>query len=65
MKVETIEYVVEATVNTGDFQNIRPGFRVVVSLDEGENPNQVKDKLVNRVDGWLEKEINKIAEDNK
>lgn len=65
MKNVRVEYSVEATVNTGDFQNVKPGFKVSATLEDNEKPHEVKAKLVKAVDQWLEVEVNRIRNDEK
>lgn len=52
-----VEYNAEVTVNTGNFQNVRPGYRVSADVPEGMHPNEARAKLKNLVDGWLEDDV--------
>jgi len=52
-----IEYKVEATVNLGNFSNVKPQYRVLVHVPEGYTPDQVRAELKRLVDGWLEEDI--------
>lgn len=60
MKDIVVEYHNEVTVNLGNFENQKPGYRLSATLEDGENPNVVRDKLRKTVDGWLEQEIDEI-----
>lgn len=55
-----VEYSVEATVNVGDFQNVRPGFKLSADVPEGTSPTAVKNKLKDTADVWLEQAVEKI-----
>ena len=65
MKLENVrvEYSNEATINTGNFQNVKPGYTVSVDIQAGENPSNARDILKALVDGWLEEDIKKIREE--
>jgi hypothetical protein len=58
-----IEYRNDATVNIGDFQNIKPGFSVSADVADGVHPTEAKKRLVALVDGWLEEEVATIRAD--
>lgn len=62
MELENIrvEYSVEATVNTGNFTNVRPGYRVSADVPEGVNPAEVKNFIKEKVDAWLESDVDEI-----
>lgn len=55
-----VEYSVETTVNTGNFTNVRPGYRVSADVPEGANPAEVKNFLKEKVDAWLEHDVDAI-----
>jgi len=52
-----VEYTVEATINTGNFQNVKPGYRVSADVPEGMHPEEARAKLKALVDPWLEADI--------
>lgn len=52
-----VRYWNEVTVNTGNFENVKPGFSVEADVPEGVHPDEVKKKLEALVDGWLEKKL--------
>lgn len=58
-----IEYSTEATVNIGDFQNVRPGFKVSADVADGSSPTEAKKLLVGLVNDWLEAEVASIREE--
>lgn len=60
MKNIVVKYQNRATVNTGNFQNVVPGYEISAELEEGENPHTVRDKLKATVDAWLEADIDGI-----
>lgn len=55
-----IEYRNDATVNTGNFQNVKPGFSVSADVADGVHPSEAKKRLVALVDAWLEEEVASI-----
>lgn len=55
-----VEYSVEATVNVGDFQNVRPGFTISADVPDGVSPTAVKNKLKQTADVWLEQRVEEI-----
>ena len=52
-----VEYVVEATINIGNFQNVKPGYRVSADVPDDQHPAEVRAKLKALVDPWLEEDI--------
>ncbi len=58
-----VEYSVEATIKTGDFQNAKPGYKISADVPDGEHPSVTKQKLQDLVDGWMNAEIETYAED--
>ena len=61
LKNVRVEYSVEATVNTGNFTNVRPGYRVSADVPEGVSPSEVRSFLKDKVDAWLEADVDAIA----
>lgn len=59
-----VEYNAELTINTGNFNNVKPGYRVSADVPEGIHPSSVRDKLKALVDGWLEEDVNEIRSEN-
>jgi hypothetical protein len=55
-----VEYALEATVNMGNFENQKPGYRVSADVPAGTHPDVVKNELKSLVEGWLEAEIKEI-----
>lgn len=58
-----VEYTVEATINTGNFQNVKPGYRVSVDVPEGMHPEEARAKLKALVDPWLEADITEYQQE--
>jgi hypothetical protein len=58
-----VEYHNDATVNTGNFQNVRPGYAVSADVEEGTHPNEARAALKALVDAWLEEDVNQIQEE--
>lgn len=56
----TIEYAKEVTINLGNFQNVKPSYKVSVELYDNINPHDAKEKIKKIVDSWLEQEIEEI-----
>lgn len=55
-----VEYSLEATVNMGNFQNQKPGYKVSADVPDDMTPTEAKDALKTIVEGWLEAEIKEI-----
>lgn len=55
-----VEYSNEATVNTGNFQNVKPGYSVSADVPDDQHPNDVRAKLKALVDGWIEADVDAI-----
>lgn len=53
-----------ATINIGDFQNLRPEYEIQVTLADGVNPDEAKDKLQKKIDDWLESYVAGIRKQN-
>lgn len=58
-----VEYSVESTINLGNFQNVRPGYRVSADVPEGGTPSETRLMLKTLVDGWLEADIDAIQKE--
>ena len=58
-----VEYSVEATINTGNFTNVKPGYRISADVPDGVSPSLAREKLKHTVDTWLEQDIAEHAED--
>ena len=52
-----VEYSVEATINIGNFENVKPGYRISADVPEGTSPTAVRAKLKATADAWLEQDI--------
>lgn len=54
MKNVRVEYGAEATVNLGNFENVRPGLTVSADVAEGEDVKDVVRELRTLVDSFIE-----------
>jgi hypothetical protein len=63
MKDITVEYHNEVTINLGNFENMKPGYRLSATLEEGENPHGARAKLKATVDGWLEADVDEARKE--
>lgn len=52
-----VEYSIDATVNTGNFENVKPGYKIGADVPEGTSPSAVRAKLKATADAWLEQDI--------
>ena len=57
-----VEYSVDTTINTGNFQNIKPGYRVSADVAEGVHPDDARKALEDLVNPWLEEAIKQYQE---
>lgn len=60
MKNIVVTYAVDATVNLGNFENVKPHYAMSAELDDSENPTEAFDKIKTFVDSLLEAEIGSI-----
>jgi hypothetical protein len=58
-----VEFSLEVTINTGNFQNVRPGYRLSADVPEGAHPNSVRDKLRATVETWISEDIEEYREE--
>lgn len=54
MKNIRVEYSAEATVNLGNFENVKPGLSVSADVAEGEDTKAVINQLRTLVDSFIE-----------
>lgn len=52
-----VEYSIDATINTGNFQNVKPGYKISADVPEGVSPSVVRERLKATADAWLEQDI--------
>lgn len=52
-----VEYSVDATINLGNFQNVKPGYKVSADVPDDQHPADVRAKLKALADKWLEEDI--------
>lgn len=57
LKNVRVEYSKEATINIGNFENVKPGYRVSADVPNGVHPDVAKKKLKALVEGWLNEDI--------
>lgn len=58
-----VEYHNEATINIGDFQNVKPGYAVSATIKGEPSRQELEDaraRLKSLVDGWLEQDVKEI-----
>jgi hypothetical protein len=63
MKNIRVGHSMEATVNTGDFSNVKPGYSISAEVEEGESPSEVKKRLHTVVEKWMNEELSEIQRD--
>ena len=54
MKNVRVEYGAEATVNLGDFENVKPGLRMSADVPDGTDPKVVIREIRDLVDSFIE-----------
>lgn len=52
-----VEHHVEATINLGNFQNVKPGYSISADVPDGVNPSEVAVKLRALTEKWLLEDI--------
>jgi hypothetical protein len=52
-----VEYSLEATVNTGNFENLKPGYKLSADVPDGIHPDVIKKKLKALVEDWVAKDV--------
>lgn len=55
-----VEYENSATINTGNFQNVKPLYRISADVADGVSPTEAKDRLRAVVDAWLEAHVKEV-----
>lgn len=58
-----VEYTLDATINIGDFQNVKPGYSLSADVPEGMHPTEARNQLKALVEKWLEEEVAEIKRD--
>jgi hypothetical protein len=56
----SVTYGLQYTRNLGNFENARVHFEISDDLRPGETPDQAKDRIVAKVDSWVEAAIKAI-----
>lgn len=52
-----VSYSISATINLGNFENIKPEYEISADVPDGVNPAVVREKLKRIVDSWLEQDV--------
>lgn len=60
-----VEYSVEATVNLGDFQNVRPGYKLSATVPKGAKASEIRAQLKSLADKWLSEDIEEHNKDRR
>lgn len=55
-----VEYTVESTVNTGNFTNVKPGYKISADVPNGVHPQVVRAELKQLADEWIEQDVDAI-----
>jgi hypothetical protein len=63
MKVKKVKYQIEATVNMGNFSNVKPLYEVEVEVEDGDTPSTIFERVEKLVDAQLEKKIDQLGEE--
>lgn len=58
-----VEYALEATINIGNFQNIKPGYVLSADVPEGMHPTEARNYLKSLVEKWLEEDVEEAQRD--
>lgn len=54
-----VEHHVEATINLGNFQNVKPGYVLSADVPDGTHPSDVATKLRGLAEKWLMEDIDR------
>lgn len=60
MKVTSVTYSLDATINIGDFENVKPSYSVTVEIEDGDDPDKVRAFAKNKVTAWMNSEYDEI-----
>lgn len=52
-----VEYQCEATINLGDFQNVKPMYKASADVPDGVHPNVVYNELKGLIDPLIQKDF--------
>jgi len=63
LKNVRVEYTVEATINTGNFTNVKPGYRLSADVPDGVDPEEARQFLKATANTWLEQDVDEINEE--
>lgn len=58
MENARVEYRVDATVNLGNFENVKPGITLSADVPEGANPKDVINELAELGDAFITHQVN-------
>lgn len=55
-----VEYSLEVTVNIGNFENVKPGFKIITDVPDGEHPEVTKQRCEATVNQWMDEAVQEI-----
>lgn len=55
-----VEYSLEVTVNIGNFENVKPGFKIIADVPAGEHPEATKKRCEDTVNAWMDEAVKNI-----
>lgn len=58
LKNVRVEYSADATVNLGNFENVKPGLKISSDVAEGQSVKTVVNELVELVDSFITHAVN-------
>ena len=58
-----VEYSIEATINTGNFQNVKPGYKLSATVPKGAKASEIRAQLKTLADKWLAEDIEHHQQD--
>ncbi len=60
-----VEVSLSVTINTGNFENIKPEYRVKAKVRDGVHPDEAKTRLEARVDAWMEDYLTRLKAEKR
>lgn len=64
MKNVRVEYGADATVNLGNFENVKPALKVAADVPDGEDPKDTIRELRELVDSFIEFVVTEAKQGN-
>jgi hypothetical protein len=65
MTADRVTYGLAYTRNLGNFENVKPFFEISTDVRDGETDEEAKDRIVAKVDKWVEDAVEQIDEEAK